>query len=119
VVVTSFPGPETDGSGGEIGESLAAPELLVVDPMTALDPAVSVVSARAGPDRSRRRLTATRSCAPHRRSAPSIAGVDSRRPSALTSSLAETPVLTFTAISGICQNTILGFLCLCAHSEIG
>jgi hypothetical protein len=43
-----------------------------------------------------------------------FAGVDLRRPSALTSSLAETSVLTFTAISGICQNMILGFPCLCA-----
>jgi hypothetical protein len=47
VVVTSFPGPETDGSGGEIGESLAAPELLVVDPMTALDLAVLLRAPRA------------------------------------------------------------------------
>jgi hypothetical protein len=48
VVVLGFPGPETEGSGGEIGESLAAPELLVVNPMTALHLAGVLRAPRGG-----------------------------------------------------------------------
>src|SRR5437899_1478891 len=40
VVVSAFPGPEADSGRGEIVESLTAPELLVVNPMTSLDLAV-------------------------------------------------------------------------------
>src|SRR4030095_16713221 len=40
VVVAGLPGPEADRSRGEIVESLPAPELLVVNPMTALHLAV-------------------------------------------------------------------------------
>jgi hypothetical protein len=54
VVVTSFPGPETNGSGGEIGESLAAPELLVVDLMTTLDLAVLLRAPEGGVLNARR-----------------------------------------------------------------
>jgi hypothetical protein len=46
VVVLGFPGPEADGGGGEIGEPLAAPELLVVNPMTALHLAVLLRAPR-------------------------------------------------------------------------
>ena len=40
VVVSSFPGPEADRGRGEVVESLTAPELLVVNAMTALHLAV-------------------------------------------------------------------------------
>jgi len=40
VVVSGFPGPEANSGRGEVVESLTAPELLVVNPMTALDLAV-------------------------------------------------------------------------------
>jgi hypothetical protein len=40
------PGLRPDRGGGEIGESLAAPELFVVNPMTALHPAVLLRAPR-------------------------------------------------------------------------
>jgi hypothetical protein len=40
VVVSGFPGPEANSGRGEVVESLTAPELLVVNTMTALHLAV-------------------------------------------------------------------------------
>ena len=46
VVVSGLPRPKADGGGLEIGESLPPPELLLIDPMTALDLAVLLRAAR-------------------------------------------------------------------------
>ena len=46
MVVSGLPRPKADGGGLEIGESLPPPELLLVDPMTALDLAVLLRAAR-------------------------------------------------------------------------
>ena len=46
MVVSGLPPAQADGSRIEIGELLAPPELLLVDPMTALDLAVLLRAAR-------------------------------------------------------------------------
>jgi transposase len=46
MVVSRFPGPEADGGRIKIGESLASPELLVIDPMTAFYLAILLRASR-------------------------------------------------------------------------